>query len=151
MFFAWGTLLIVIGGILISRPYFATTATPPPPVVNTTGFDPAITAAIQEARAAVEKSPRAATARGHMGMVLLAHEVRAEARECFMQAAALAPHEPRWPYFLGIAQSIDDPMAAVTNLARAVPLFPSHLHAPRLRLGENLLNLGRLDEAECFR
>jgi tetratricopeptide (TPR) repeat protein len=140
-------LLLVIGGVLISRPYFSP-AGPPPPVVNTTGFDPAITAAIQEARAAVERSPRSAAARGHMGMVLLAHDVRNEARECFIQAAQMAPGEPRWPYFLGIARSIDNPAAAVTNLARAIPLFPPTLYAPRLRLGEHLLNLGRLDAAE---
>ena len=49
-------------------------------------------------------------------MVLLAHEVRAEARECFAQASAFAPREPRWPYLLGLAQLVDNPMAATTNL-----------------------------------
>jgi hypothetical protein len=83
-----------------------------------------------------------------MGMVLLAQEVRTGARECFAQASALAPHEPRWPYFLGLAQLVDNPMAAVTNLDRAVRLFPEAETAPRLRLADTLLSLGRLDEAE---
>ena len=121
---------------------------PPPPVVNTTGFDPAITGAIDQARQTALSSPRSAEARGRMGMVLLAHEVRAPARECFSQASALAPREPRWPYYLGLAQLVDNPMAAATNLDRAVQLFPEGETGPRLKLADTLLELGRLDEAE---
>ncbi len=83
-------------------------------------------------------------------MLLLAHEVWAEARECFAQAMALAPREPRWPYFLGLAQLVDNPTAAVTNLQRAVRLLPEHESAPRLKLAETLLGLGRLEEAEVL-
>jgi len=82
-------------------------------------------------------------------MVLLAHEVRAEARECFAQASAFAPREPRWPYLLGLAQLVDNPMAATTNFDRAVRLFPESEFAPRLRLADTLLSLGRLEEAEA--
>ena len=139
-----GLWLVVAWGIReVCRP-----APPPPPVVNTTGFDPLIASAIAKARQAVLSAPRSATARGRLGMVLLAHEVRAEARECFAQAAALAPREPRWPYFLGMAQLVDNPMAAATNLDRAVGLFPGNEFAPRLRLADTLLSLGRLEEAE---
>jgi tetratricopeptide (TPR) repeat protein len=84
-----------------------------------------------------------------MGMVLLAHEVRADARVCFAQASAFAPREPRWPYFLGLAQLVDNPMAAATNLDRAVRLFPDTEFAPRLKLADTLLSLGRLEEAEA--
>ena len=122
---------------------------PPPPVVNTTGFDPVIAAAIDQARQAALRSPRSAEARGRMGMVLLAHEVRAPARDCFAQASALAPREPRWPYCLGLAQLVDNPMAAATNLDRAVQLFPEGETGPRLKLADTLLNLGRLEEAEA--
>lgn len=123
-------------------------AAPPPPLVNTSGFDPAIAEAIARARQKALIFPRSAAARGEMGMVLLAHEIRAEACQCFAQAAESAPRDPRWPYFLGIAQLVDNPMAAVTNLAQAVRLFPGTPPAPRLRLGDALLGLGRLDEAE---
>jgi Flp pilus assembly protein TadD len=141
-----GALLIIAA--LVAFQVWRVTA-PLPPVVNTTGFDPVIAAAIAQARKAVVSSPRSAEARGRMGMVLLAHEVRAEARECFVQASALAPREPRWPYFLGLAQLVDNPMAAATNLDRAVRLFPERESAPRLRLADTLLSLGRLDEAEA--
>jgi tetratricopeptide (TPR) repeat protein len=138
--------VVVVTGLVVLQIWRATA--PPPPVVNTAGFDPVIAAAIEKAREPVLSSPRSAEARGRLGMVLLAHEVRAEARECFAQASAFAPSEPRWPYFLGLAQLVDNPMAAVTNLERAVRLFPESEFAPRLKLADTLISLGRLDEAE---
>ena len=123
-----------------------------PPVINTKDFDPAVTRVVEEARSAVLSSPRSSDAWGRLGMALLAHEVRTEARQCFAQAAALAPDEPRWPYFLGLAQVADDPAGAVTNLQTAVTLFSKSAivepSAPRLRLAEVLLSLGRVAEAE---
>lgn len=117
--------------------------------MSTAGYDPTIAAAIGEAREAVLRSPRSADARGRLGMVLLAHEIRAEARECFAQAAAFASSNPRWPYFLGLAQLPDHPAAAVTNFDRAIRLFPENTSAPRLRQADTLLGLGRVDEAEA--
>ena len=144
----WLAAGLLIAAVLGTRHIWKATL-PSPPVLNTTGFDPAIAAAIAQARQAVLSSPGSAQARGRMGMVLLAHEVRAAARDCFAQASALAPREPRWPYYLGLAQLVDNPMAAATNLDRAVQLFPEGESAPRLKLADTLLNLGRLEEAEA--
>ena len=141
----WGLLIAVAFGAWRVWRF----AAPPPPAVNTTGFDPVIATAITQARDAIQGAPRSAEARGRMGMVLLAHEVRAEARECFAQASALAPREPRWPYFLGLAQLVDNPMAAAISLDRAVGLFSDREFGPRLRLADTLLNLGRWEEAEA--
>lgn len=143
----------LVGGLLVlaglgAFQYWRVTA-PPPPVVDVTGFDREIVSAIFQARKSVLSSPRSAKARGHMGMVLLAHEVRAPARTCFAQAAAFAPRDPRWPYLMGLAQLVDNPMAAVTNLQRAARLFPETESAPRLKLADTLLSLGRLEEAEA--
>ena len=144
----WIVISLFIAAIFGAQQVWRATA-PAPPVVNTAGFDPVIAAAIAQARDAVQSAPRSAEARGRMGMVLLAHEVRAEARQCFAQASAFAPDEPRWPYFLGLAQLVDNPLAAATNLDRAVRLFPESAFAPRLRLADTLLSLGRLEEAEA--
>ena len=145
---AWvvGAVGLLLTVFFVTRQVWKKTALPAP-VVDTAGFDPMIADAIAKAREAVLNSPRSDEARGRMGMVLLAHEVRAEARECFAQASVLAPREPRWPYFLGLAQLVDSPMAAMTNLDRAVRLFPERESAPRLRLADTLLGLGRLEEA----
>src|SRR5436190_3529162 len=121
---------------------------PSPPVVNTNGFDPVIAAAIIDARKAALRSPRSAEARGRMGMVLLAHQLRVESSQCFVQASSFASDDPRWPYLLGVSQLIDNPTAAVTNLQRAVELFYDRESAPRLKLADTLLSLGRVDDAE---
>jgi Flp pilus assembly protein TadD len=88
-------------------------------------------------------------------MVLLAHDVRPEARACLDRASVLAPSDGRWPYYLGIAQLPGAPLSAVSNLQRAVrlqssasPAAPPEDSAPRLRLAAALLELGRVDEAE---
>lgn len=142
--------LVVVGLLLLERP-----AVPEPPVVNTTGFDLAISTAIADARRGVMTRPRAAEAWGRLGMVLLAHDVRPEARECLGRAALLAPSDGRWPYYLGIAHLPDAPMAAVSDLQRAVRLWsaaspgePPDDAALRLRLGAALLEVGRVAEAE---
>jgi tetratricopeptide (TPR) repeat protein len=83
-----------------------------------------------------------------MGMVLLAHDIRPQAAECFTRASALNKREPRWPYFLGLAQVADNPAAAAINFARAVRLFPERELAPRLALADTLLGLGHSTEAE---
>ena len=122
---------------------------PPPPVVDTAGFDPVIAAAIEQERQRVLSTPNSADARGQMGMVLLAHDVHGPAGECFLQASALAPREPRWLYLLGLAQLKDNPAAAATNFDRAVRLFPEDQLVPRVRLADTLLALGRTEEAEA--
>ena len=149
----WGlALFLLIAAAFAARHFYRITALPPPPpppVVNDAGFDPMIAATIRQARDAVQSAPRSAEARGRMGMVLLAHEIRAQAGECFAQASRLAPAEPRWPYYLGLAQVMDNPAAAATNFDRAVRLFPESEMMPRLRLADTLLAVGRLDEAEA--
>jgi tetratricopeptide (TPR) repeat protein len=146
-----GVILLVVAAVLVRN----RGGGPQPPEIVTTGFDAAIATAIAEARERVLQSPRAAETWGRLGMVLLAHELRPEARECFRVAAALAPGEPRWSYYLGLAQMADQPSAAADTLGRAVQLFAmteggpqATLHAPRLRLAGLLLSLERLDEAE---
>jgi tetratricopeptide (TPR) repeat protein len=122
---------------------------PEPPVVPTAGFDPAIAEAIAQARAAAQSSPRSAEARGHLGMVLLAHDVRIPAAECFQQATRLNGTDPRWPYLLGVSQLPDDPAAAALSLERAARIVAPEELAPRLKLADTLLQLGRTAQAEA--
>ncbi|HXG49164.1 MAG TPA: tetratricopeptide repeat protein [Methylomirabilota bacterium] len=134
----------ILAGVFLAR----RAPVPAPPMVDLEGFDPVIATAIAEARTNVLRAPREAATWGHLGMALLAHDLRAPAREALAQAAMLAPREPRWPYFLAMAQRVDAPPAAATNFARAVALFGDRETLPRLRLADTLLSLGRLDEAE---
>ena len=143
----WLTAGLLIAGIFAARS--AWKPPPPPPAVNTVGFDPAIAAAITTAREAILSAPKAAGLRGRMGTVLLAHDLRPQAAECFAQAAALAPREPQWVYLLGLAELADHPAAAAMHFDRAVRMFPKEQVLPQLRLADTLLALGRLAEAEA--
>lgn len=143
-------LLAAVALALIARHGFPTGKPLPVPLVQTNGFDPVIASAIAEARAAAVKEPKSASARSRLGMVLLAHDVRAPASECFAQAAALDPKEARWPYLLALAELPEKTDAAVTNLGRALPLFPSAVTIPRLKLANTLLSAGRMPEAEAL-
>ncbi len=118
-----------------------------PPVITLTGIDPAIVAAIENARAGVLQSPSSGSAWGRLGMVLAAHDFTAEANLCFAQAERLEAWQPRWPYYQAVALSQGNPEAAIPKFQRTVQLCDHVPDTPRLRLGELLLILGRLDEA----
>jgi tetratricopeptide (TPR) repeat protein len=119
--------------------------TPPVPVVDVTGIDPAVAAAIDKAHSAVERAPRSAAAWGRFGIVLLANDYPDVARTAFAQAERLDPREARWPFFQGVVLTWKDAVAAVEKLQRAAALDGPE--AVRLRLADLLLQLGRDDDA----
>jgi tetratricopeptide (TPR) repeat protein len=123
-------------------------ALPTPPVIDVNRIEPAVGKAIGTARDALDRAPRSAAAWGRYGMVLRAHELVAESQICFTAAERLDPRNVRWPYYQGISLAGDDPAKAVSKLSRAVELAAADTDAPRARLAEVLLALGRWDEAE---
>jgi tetratricopeptide (TPR) repeat protein len=85
---------------------------------------------------------------GRMGMLLMAAEFRNEAEGAFLDAEALAPGQPRWPYYLGHLYKIkgDTPKSA-ESFGRALSLQPNDV--PTLVwLGDALLDEGKPDAAE---
>src|SRR5262249_18483362 len=62
-----------------------------PPVVELAGIDPAVTRAIEKARAAVNQAPRSVEAWGRLGKTLLAHDFHVPASVCLAQAERLDP------------------------------------------------------------
>jgi tetratricopeptide (TPR) repeat protein len=119
-----------------------------PPVVDLTGVDPAVCRAVESARAAILQSPDSADAWGKLGMVLMSHGLPVEAsRACLAQAERLEPRQPRWPYLQAVLVITANPDAAIPKLQRAVDLCDCDPDAPRLQLGEVLLDRGRFDQA----
>jgi tetratricopeptide (TPR) repeat protein len=51
---------------------------------------------------------------------------------------------------MGLAQLVESPVAAAASFEHAVRIFPGQESAPRLKLAETWLGLGRLDEAEAL-
>jgi tetratricopeptide (TPR) repeat protein len=118
-----------------------------PPVVDTGGLDPEAARAVEEAHQEVRLTPRSASAWGHLGMVLRAHSLGAEANACFQEAERLDPAEPRWPYYRGLTLVLTDPPAGITCLRRAAERLGDGPAAPAFRLAEVLIEQGQLDEA----
>jgi tetratricopeptide (TPR) repeat protein len=117
-------------------------------VVDLTAVDPAVRRAVEAARGALLESPDSAAAWGKLGMVLRTHGLPvAASNACFAQAERLDPRQPRWPYLQASALWSTEPDAALPKLQRAVDLCDCVPDAPRLQLGEMLLERGRLEEA----
>ncbi|MCI0682936.1 MAG: tetratricopeptide repeat protein [Gemmataceae bacterium] len=142
---AWSALALILLGVAVA--WRLRDPAPDPPQVPLENIDPSVRAAVTEARLAVTQSPRSAAEWGRFGMVLFAHEFGDAARVALAQAALLDPEEPRWPYLQG-RLLYRDPEQALPHLERAVALCHDRPPAPRLKLAETLLELGRLDDAE---
>ncbi len=121
---------------------------PAPPEVDLTGVNPVVADQVREAAAAVRAAPGSGVAWGRLGMVLAICRYDAESVVCYRQAERCEPDEPRWPYLIGLGLLKSDPEAAVPPFRRSAELCGGRPDAPRIRLAETLLLLGRLDEAE---
>ena len=118
-----------------------------PPVVDLQGVEPRVAAAIEEARASVNRSPTSAETWGRLGMVLLAHQFWEEARRCFAEAERLNRDEPRWPYFQAVVLTRENLQAAILKLRRTVELCYDEPDGPRLKLADALLVEGQTADA----
>lgn len=86
---------------------------------------------------------------GFLGQTLHALDLPAAAARAYDTALRLLPQDPRWPYFLALAkQSQGDLEGAVAQYRRFLE-GPRELPAAHVRLGDALLQLGRLDEADA--
>lgn len=146
-------LALALGVACGQRPSGDATAIPRPALDR---FDPAIREQIGQAQARLEaeladsaaEPARRAAAWGDLGNTFHAYELVAAARDCYATAGALAPEDPRWPYFLGrLERSWGDPEAAIRELRRAIALDPRQVPA-RVALGEVLLERGQTAAAE---
>jgi tetratricopeptide (TPR) repeat protein len=140
-------VIVLLGAGLYQR--FSRPSVVQPPGVELEGVDPAVAAAVEQARTRVHQAPQSAPAWGSFGMVLLVHEFQPQAVTCFEQAERLDPRELRWPYFQALEALLrSDLKSAREKLERAVALSDDRFDGPRLALAETLLGLEELDGAE---
>ncbi len=122
------------------------------PDIDLDDIDEAVADAIRGAMKRVRQLPDSANSWGHLGMVLLAHDFRVPAAECFSHAGNLDPNEPRWPLFQARAIKPAQPLTAIPLMERAISLFPNSSARPdasvlRLQLAELLIGRNLLDKA----
>jgi tetratricopeptide (TPR) repeat protein len=139
-----GLVLASWGGYSLWLKY----TTPQPPVVDRTGLDQEIVDAIDAAEKGVREQPRVASTWAQLGGVLRAHDFEDESNICFTQAEKLDRTNYRWPYLLALSLLGKDQEAALVKLRRAAELCGDE-PAPRLTLGELLLDRDEADEAEA--
>ena len=130
----------------------------PIPLPELEQAEPAVRLALEKARSELDArtaagdTPSAELAQvyGETGKLYHAHLMLDPARACYRNAAALAPADPRWPYYLGYLQGQTGELReAAANYRRALELQPQ-LKVARLRLGQTYLELGELDQAQPF-
>lgn len=117
------------------------------PELDLAGIDPEVAAALQDARDAVAQKPRAAEAWGLLARRLHACGFYPQALACYAEAERLEPTSATWPYLHAVI------LLAGPAPAEAIPLLQTAVERdrgatlPRLRLGEVLLEEGRVEEA----
>lgn len=108
----------------------------------------------QNSLAATLKNPAITSASlseayGKLGQVYHAYSLTAPARECYLNAATLAPNDFRWIYLPAKLDQqeghFDD---AISRLSRARSLRPDYI-AASVNLGNIFLELNRLSDAEA--
>jgi protein O-mannosyl-transferase len=139
-----GTLLIYFFG----SAWFFKKSEPEPPRVQVTALPAEHQARIEEKTLQVQKNPRSGAAWGNLGMSLWAYDFRSEARVCFDRAEKLERSNPRWPYFLALASSAEDPEQSMAWLKRTIELCGRECISPRYQLAKILIEQGRWKEAE---
>ncbi len=128
------------------------------PSADLSQMQPAARQRVQELRDGVlqvlsREAPTAADvgqALGFYGQVLHALDRPEAAIQAYEQARGLIPGDPRWTYYLALAhQGQGDLESAVREYRAFEEATPRPLPAAKLRLGEALVQLGRLEEAEA--
>ncbi|MEZ6040472.1 MAG: tetratricopeptide repeat protein [Planctomycetaceae bacterium] len=119
------------------------------PAVDISHLHPLVAKAVDASRAEVQANPSSGESWGRYGMVLLAHEFRTAARECFGQAAKLEPDNLRWPYFTGFSFEDSDYKAAFDSYRRAIEIDTTYVPL-LLRCSYVCMQLGELPNAERF-
>ena len=121
------------------------------------GLEEAVRETLTAARAALlagielpeTESSELAALYGNTGMVFNAHHSFEVAEICYRNAVHLAPEVDQWPYLLGfLYQDTGRFEEAVSSYRQVLELTPDDPLAS-LRLGESLLNLNRILEAEA--
>ncbi len=117
------------------------------PKVDLTEFDSIIREQVREAYDAAHANPRDAGACGKVGMLLDIYKRRELAAAWYERAHQLDPKAFRWLYYLGSLQIVQGKRSEATATLRAALRLDSDYLPARLKLADNLLAAGELEQA----
>lgn len=136
-------LLIAVGaGWFVFRPGLASGI----PQVDWAGVPEPVVRRFETLCEDLGKEPGSAERWGELGMFLMAHQYRADARGCFAKAEQLDASDFRWPYLTAILLEETDLPAAVAYYEVAMQRQPDHVPG-RLRYAAVLQRLNESDRA----
>ncbi|MGH7201507.1 MAG: tetratricopeptide repeat protein [Planctomycetaceae bacterium] len=146
----WGVAAVMGGAVLLTSFVIFGTGHDEAdlPEMDLTQAHPRVAAAIRAAVEDVNADPASGARWGELGMLLMAHHLRAQALHCFREAQGREPGDMRWVYYAGVLLEEIDFEAAVAEYERAIRLRPDYLPL-RHRLGRLLVRLDRPDAAEA--
>ena len=142
----------ILGAACLAWWWVGSRAGTSPPAVPA-GADPAVAETVEAFRRRVLGEPGSAAVWGELGEVLMANGYPNEAEACLARAETLDDAEPRWPYLRGWNLLPNDRGAGLDLLRRASDRCRAddqYTEAIRLRLGEELLAVGRAEEAQTL-
>jgi tetratricopeptide (TPR) repeat protein len=102
-----------------------------PSVPNLAGWPKDLFTELKQTHAALNEASERVAALGRLGEIYFANGFYGEAAQCFTALIKIAPKEPRWPYFMGLASSdYQDKSVAIQSFERARLLDTTY---PRIR------------------
>jgi tetratricopeptide (TPR) repeat protein len=149
-FFA-GTALLLAAGAAATW-WWSRGAVPAVPPMPQDIPDAEVRQAVERAHQQVQDTPGDAEAWGRLGMILMAHQLYAEADPYFAEAARLDPQTPSWPCgraVIALKRQPDEAPALLRQaLSAAGGFWPEYQSAVRLQLAEVHLERMELAQAE---
>ena len=141
-------MLMVLAAACSSRPTAIPEPLPAAVLPDLSRTETSVQKQIAASYAALQSKPNDADAYGEVGNLLLAAEYFDAAEPFYLHAAALAPGDARWPYYLGhVYKNRAAPDKAIASFERVLQLRPGDI--PTLVwLGNVRLDQGQPDRAE---
>tara|TARA_B100000212_G_C27384875_1_gene538835 strand:+ start:7369 stop:8328 length:960 start_codon:yes stop_codon:yes gene_type:complete len=115
-----------------------------PSVPNLVGWPKDLLTELKQTHAALSEASERVTALGRLGEIYFANGFYGEATQCFAALMKIAPKEPRWPYFMGLAsRDYQDKSVAIRSFERAL-LLDTNYPSIRYELGMAFVDSGHI-------
>ena len=144
----WLSIVLLVLCQWVSRPMGGRTQIPNLPTLDLGGLPTEVHSQVQQAYDSAREHAGDAEASGKLGMLLDLYNRPEEAAACYQRAHDLDPGTFKWLYYRGMLLAKQKKSAeAVESFREALRLDPTYLPV-RLKLAENLLAAGVMDDSQ---
>src|SRR6516225_8985581 len=144
----WLSIVLLVLCQWVSRPMGGRTQIPNLPTLDLGGLPTEVHSQVRQAYDSAREHAGDAEASGKLGMLLDLYNRPEEAAACYRRAHDLDPGTFKWLYYRGVLLAKQKKSAeAVESFREALRLDPTYLPV-RLKLAENLLAAGVMDDSQ---